>query len=246
MKQVLFMLMVVLVSAHAESQDYDYLKLLNNFPPLPENTLNAGKAEKERFREKCGEIVSLLWELEEKMDNQPDSKLDMGDLDKIDQASKEWEEMYKPVLEIFTDYFSKKEVLNVRWLEAEEQLTGMNALVFEQLKPVLKNPHTAENKRLKEQLLQKLNDNRVDVYKDLAKINDNNLRELLHELKKIAPIVEKLDNFSLGGVKLGKGGVGLSLLQNYSKVLDMDPYWFNVVPGELHDHDSLKMMSLYK
>ena len=64
MKALFVFFSILLISMQVYGQKYDYLEILRSYPPLPDNTLTASKAEKERWLEKLKPINELLWELE--------------------------------------------------------------------------------------------------------------------------------------------------------------------------------------
>lgn len=212
--------------AQTKIQKYDYLGILNSMPPIPENTVTASKADKEAFKEKLSKSNEWLWDMERAMINQQDVNIANVSLKDIESLEKEFEALYKPIDNFLSQMLEKEEKLeNKRYID-EDSLEKLNTPYYEQLKRLNKKPQNAENKQLKKELLQKIYTNKLSINQNLAKINDEILHEWLSGLKRLAPAVAKLDNFSKR--LINSEDTGIILLRNYYKKLENRTYFFNV------------------
>mgnify|MGYP000852372563 CR=1 FL=1 len=262
MKKVFHLVILLLVDAtvcFAQTKDkkYDYLGILNSMPAIPENTVTASKADKEAFKEKLSKSNEWLWDMERAMINQKDINIATVNLKDIESLEKEFEALYKPIDSFLSQMLEKEGKLeNKRYID-EDSLEKLNAPYYEQLKLLSKKPQNAENKQLKKELLQKIYTNKLSINQNLAKINDEILHEWLSGLKRLAPAVAKLDNFSKK--LINSEDTGIILLRNYYKKLENSTYFFNVGsyeesstfdiyrytnPGDFNDMPSNLMNSL--
>jgi len=204
-------------ASHAVSQNYDYLTLLNNFPPIPDNTLTGSKEEKESFMNKLEVINSLLWDLEDaqkeakrKSESEP-FPFNLNNMDRLEKAKEEWDSLFQKVLNVIMDHTQIKfDILNQWRAYAALHMAG-------------------EGK------------DRFSLYKQLDKKNRENLQALIQECKEMTPIVEKLDSSTVDGYKLSNNDAGLLVLREVYNSLKT-VYRYNLDPEEKDPLDGLLEM----
>lgn len=213
MKALFVFFSILLISMQVYGQKYDYLEILRSYPPLPDNTLTASKAEKERWLEKLKPINELLWELEreqkkeqKRRENQP-IPFELENMDKLDDAHEEWEKLYQQLADITMPIqMEEMEILNQN-RQDQERLLEMSGSVYE---------------------------NRLKVQKGLDERNRKNLQEMRVAFEEVVPLVEKLDNFTCDGYPISSGTVGLSLLRDMYTSMTR-AYSYNAGTGEEMD-----------
>lgn len=217
MKQFYILMITLFFASHAVSQDYDYLSLLNNFPPIPDNTLTGSKEEKESFMNKLEVINSLLWDLEEaqkeakrKSESEP-FPFNLNNKDRFEKAKEEWDSLFQKVLNVIMDHSRiELEILDQWRAYAATQITG-------------------EGK------------DKLSIYKQLDKKNRENLQALIRECIEMTPIVEKLDNYIVDGYKLSNNDAGLFVLRELYNSFET-VYRYNLDPEEKDPLDGLLEM----
>lgn len=217
MKQFYILMITLFFASHAVSQNYDYLTLLNNFPPIPDNTLTGSKEEKESFMNKLEVINSLLWDLEDaqkeakrKSESEP-FPFNLNNMDRLEKAKEEWDSLFQKVLNVIMDHTQIKfDILNQWRAYAALHMAG-------------------EGK------------DRFSLYKQLDKKNRENLQALIQECKEMTPIVEKLDSSTVDGYKLSNNDAGLLVLREVYNSLKT-VYRYNLDPEEKDPLDGLLEM----
>lgn len=217
MKQFYIILAVLFIFTQANSQDYDYLRILNSFPPIPENTLTASEKEKESFNNKLQVINTLLWDLadaqkEEKRESESKpSPFNINDLGNLEKAKKEWDSLFQKVLDVTTSHSQIELDLLNQWRSyAASHMAG-------------------EGK------------DKLSLYRQLNSKNRENLQSLIQECKEITPLINKLDNFTFNGYKISHNDAGLYVLREVYKSFE-SVYRYNLVPGEKDPLDGLLEM----
>ena len=230
--------LMVLYVAKANSQSYDYLRILRSFPPLPENTLTASKKEVESFKEKLSVINSMLWDLEDAQKEEiriAESKpypFGPNDFDKIDAAQKEIDLLLDQIAKVMEPHIEKSVELSSRYREIEDSLLILNQSLITKL----------ESSNNKDQIYKQLHKNRMNSYKKLDLENRENIQFLIRECEKLDPVINKLDYFTIDGHRVSYNKAGLQILQQIHKSLEW-VFHFNAGIGEEMDpYDSLQMM----
>ncbi|MDD4777618.1 MAG: hypothetical protein PHV53_04925 [Fermentimonas sp.] len=217
MKQFYILMIMLFFASQAISQDYDYLSLLNSFPPVPDNSLTGSKEEKESFINKLEVINSLLWDLEEaqkeakrKSESEP-FPFNLNNKDRFEKAKEEWDSLFQKVLNVIMDHSQIELDLLDQWRSyAALQMAG-------------------EGK------------DKLSLHKQLDKNNIENLQALIQECKEMTPIVEKLDNYTVDGYKLSNNDAGLYILREVYNSFET-VYRYNLGPKEQDPLNSLLEM----
>lgn len=217
MKQFYILIITLFFALQANSQDYDYLHILNSFPPIPDNTLTGSKEEKEIFMNKLEVISSLLWDLgdaqkeaKRKSESEP-FPFNLNNMDRLEKAKEEWDSLFQKVLNIIMDHTQiKLDILNQWRAYAALHMAG-------------------EGK------------DKLSLYKQLDKKNRENLQALIQECKEMAPLIKKLDNYTVDGYKLSNNDAGLFVLREVYNSLET-VYRYNLEPEEKDDLDGLLEM----
>ena len=230
--------LMVLYVAKANSQSYDYLRILRSFPPLPENTLTASKKEVESFKEKLSVINSMLWDLEDAQKEEiriAESKpypFGPNDFDKIDAAQKEIDLLLDQIAKVMEPHIEKSVELSSRYREIEDSLFILNQSLFTKL----------ESSNNKDQIYKELHKNRMNSYKKSDLENRENIQFLISECEKLDPVINKLDYFTIDGHRVSYNKTGLQILQQIYKSME-GVFYFNAGNGEEMDpYDSLQIM----
>jgi hypothetical protein len=217
MKQFYILIITLFFALQANSQDYDYLYMLNSFPPIPYNTLTGSKEEKESFMNKLEVISSLLWDLEDaqkeakrKSESEP-FPFNLNNMDRLEKAKEEWDILFQQVLDVIMAHSQIEFDLLDQWRAyASLHMAG-------------------EGK------------DRFSLYKQLDKKNRENLQALIQECKEMTPIVEKLDSSTVDGYKLSNNDAGLLVLREVYNSLKT-VYRYNLDPEEKDPLDGLLEM----
>ena len=234
MKKMFFMLLAVLFTAQTYGQKYDFLTLLNSFPPVPDNVLASNKDE-EIYRDKLMKIFEQVSEyqralknmekkettLEEKEITLEEMEIRSEEYNKMEPELKEKESIYDnhigPALGTMVDKWGN---LQNECTKEFLSLDRANEPYYEQIRTLNSKPRNAENEQLKINLQKKIYATKLELYPRLYKIMSDQYKEMLSEFKTMAPYVKKYDEPSLNTIKMKPGGLGLDLLQTYLRVLE--------------------------
>ena len=163
---------MVLIVAQANSQSYDYLRILKSFPPLPENTLTASEKEIENYTEKLSVINTLLGDLEDaqneeiqKAESEP-YPFGPNDLDKVDAAQKEIDLLLEQFSRVIEPYTEKDLELHSRDIIILDSVLTINQILIEKL----------ESSNNKNQIYKQLYENRLNSYKELDAEHRENIK----------------------------------------------------------------------
>ena len=238
LKHCFVFIFLSLLAAQANSQSYNYLRILKSFPPLPENTLTASEKEVEIFKDKLSVINTLLWDLEDeqneeiqKAESEP-YPFGIDDLDKVDAAQKEIDLLLDQIKKVMEPYIEKRIELNSRYIEIADSVLILN-------QPIIAKLESSTNK---DQIYKQLHKNRMNSYKQLDAENRENIKFLIYECEKLAPIINELDYYSIDGHRVSYNKTGLSILQDIYKSMEW-AFHFNAGNGEKMDpYDSALMM----
>ena len=158
LKHCFVFIFLSLLAAQANSQSYDYPRILKSFPPLPENTLTASEKEVEIFKDKLSVINTLLWDLEDeqneeiqKAESEP-YPFGIDDLDKVDAAQKEIDLLLDQIKKVMEPYIEKRIELNSRYIEIADSVLILN-------QPIIAKLESSTNK---DQIYKKLHKNRMN------------------------------------------------------------------------------------
>ncbi len=194
---------MALFAIQAFGQEYDYLSILRSFYPIPENTLTAGKEEKESFKKKLEVINSLLWDLEDiqkeeerRRESEP-FPFDLNNMNKYDAAKEKWDRLFDQVLDVTMAHAQiEVDIVNEWRAYVSTQLAG-----------------DGEDKH--------------SIYKQLNKKYKDNLHELMHDCIEMAPIIKELDNLNVDGYKISPNTAGLFVLREVYKSME-GIYFYNL------------------
>jgi len=229
--------------------DYNYLRILRSFPSIPDNTLTASPKEIERYKEKLEIINELLYDCEraekEKQrirDNMP-VPFDLEKLNKFDAAQKEWEKIYDQYIAITMPLSETEMDILGQWREGTDSLMKLNEPLNNELEDLRSKPAVAGHQQRKKQLEQQIYHNRLKFYKELDERNRKNLQKMLQEYEKLAPIVDKLDNYIVDGYRISSGSVGLTALRDLYQSM-LRAYSYNAeAEGEMDPFDAVQRMN---
>lgn len=229
--------------------DYNYLRILRSFPSIPDNTLTASPIEIERYKEKLEIINELLYDCEraekEKQrirDNMP-VPFDLEKLNKFDAAQKEWEKIYDQYIAITMPLSETEMDILGQWREGTDSLMKLNEPLNYELEDLRSKPAVAGHQQRKKQLEQQIYHNRLKFYKELDERNRKNLQKMLQEYEKLAPIVDKLDNYIVDGYRISSGSVGLTALRDLYQSM-LRAYSYNAeAEGEMDPFDAVQRMN---
>ncbi len=243
LKHCFVFIFLSLLAAQANSQSYDYLRILKSFPPLPENTLTASEKEIENYTEKLSVINTLLGDLEDaqneeiqKAESEP-YPFGPNDLDKVDAAQKEIDLLLEQFSRVIEPYTEKDLELHSRDIIILDSVLTINQILIEKL----------ESSNNKNQIYKQLYENRLNSYKELDAENRENIKLLISECEKLAPVINKLDYYTIDGHRVFYNKPGLQLLQQIYKSIEW-PFYYNAGNGEKIDpYDwALLMQQMYK
>ena len=229
--------------------DYNYLRILRSFPSIPENTLTASPTEIERYKEKLEIINELLYDCEEAekekqriRDNKP-VPFDLEKLNKMDAAQKEWEKIYDQYIAITMPLSETELDILGQWREGTDSLMKLNEPLNNELKDLRSKPAVAGHQQRKKQLEQQIYHNRLKFHKEVDERNRKNLQKMLLEYEKLAPIVDKLDNYIVDGYRISSGSVGLTALRDLYQSM-LRAYSYNAeAEGEMDPFDAVQRMN---
>lgn len=229
--------------------DYNYLRILRSFPSIPDNTLTASPIEIERYKEKLEIINELLYDCEraekEKQrirDNMP-VPFDLEKLNKFDAAQKEWEKIYDQYIAITMPLSETEMDILHQMQEGTDSLMKLNEPLNYELEDLRSKPAVAGHQQRKKQLEQQIYHNRLKFYKELDERNRKNLQKMLQEYEKLAPIVDKLDNYIVDGYRISSGSVGLTALRDLYQSM-LRAYSYNAeAEGEMDPFDAVQRMN---
>ncbi|MBF6627036.1 MAG: hypothetical protein ITG04_00820 [Proteiniphilum sp.] len=229
--------------------DYNYLRILRSFPSIPDNTLTASPIEIERYKEKLEIINELLYDCEraekEKQrirDNMP-VPFDLEKLNKFDAAQKEWEKIYDQYGAITMPLSETEMDILHQMQEGTDSLMKLNEPLNYELEDLRSKPAVAGHQQRKKQLEQQIYHNRLKFYKELDERNRKNLQKMLQEYEKLAPIVDKLDNYIVDGYRISSGSVGLTALRDLYQSM-LRAYSYNAeAEGEMDPFDAVQRMN---
>ena len=229
--------------------DYNYLRILRSFPSIPENTLTASPTEIERYKEKLEIINELLYDCEEAekekqriRDNKP-VPFDLEKLNKMDAAQKEWEKIYDQYIAITMPLSETEMDILGQWREGTDSLMKLNEPLNNELVDLRSKPAVAGHQQRKKQLEQQIYHNRLKFYKELDERNRKNLQKMLQEYEKLAPIVDKLDNYIVDDYRISSGSVGLTALRDLYQSM-LRAYSYNAeAEGEMDPFDAVQRMN---
>jgi len=229
--------------------DYNYLRILRSFPSIPDNTLTASPIEIERYKEKLEIINELLYDCEraekEKQrirDNMP-VPFDLEKLNKFDAAQKEWEKIYDQYIAITMPLSETELDILHQMQEGTDSLMKLNEPLNYELEDLRSKPAVAGHQQRKKQLEQQIYHNRLKFYKELDERNRKNLQKMLLEYEKLAPIVDKLDNYIVDGYRISSGSVGLTALRDLYQSM-LRAYSYNAeAEGEMDPFDAVQRMN---
>ena len=229
--------------------DYNYLRILRSFPSIPENTLTASPTEIERYKEKLEIINELLYDCEEAekekqriRDNKP-VPFDLEKLNKMDAAQKEWEKIYDQYIAITMPLSETELDILGQWREGTDSLMKLNEPLNNELKDLRSKPAVAGHQQRKKQLEQQIYHNRLKFYKELDERNRKNLQKMLQEYEKLAPIVDKLDNYIVDDYRISSGSVGLTALRDLYKSMARAYSYHVEAEGEMSPYDAVQEMN---
>ena len=229
--------------------DCNYLRILRSFPSIPENTLTASQTEIERYKEKLEIINELLYDCEEAekekqriRDNKP-VPFDLEKLNKFDAAQKEWEKIYDQYGAITMPLSETEMDILHQMQEGTDSLMKLNEPLNYELEDLRSKPAVAGHQQRKKQLEQQIYHNRLKFYKELDERNRKNLQKMLQEYEKLAPIVDKLDNYIVDGYRISSGSVGLTALRDLYQSM-LRAYSYNAeAEGEMDPFDAVQRMN---
>lgn len=229
--------------------DYNYLRILRSFPSIPDNTLTASPIEIERYKEKLEIINELLYDCEEAekekqriRDNMP-VPFDLEKLNKFDAAQKEWEKIYDQYGAITMPLSETEMDILHQMQEGTDSLMKLNEPLNYELEDLRSKPAVAGHQQRKKQLEQQIYHNRLKFYKELDERNRKNLQKMLQEYEKLAPIVDKLDNYIVDGYRISSGSVGLTALRDLYQSM-LRAYSYNAeAEGEMDPFDAVQRMN---
>ena len=229
--------------------DYNYLHLLRSFPSIPENTLTASPTDIERYKEKLAIINEQLYDCEEAEKEKQrirESKpvpFDLEKLNKIDAAQKEWEEIYDQYTAITMPLAETELEILGQWREGIDSLMKLNEPLNAELVELRSKPAATGNQQRKKQIEQQIDHNRLKFHKKVDERNRENLQKMLQEYEKLAPLVEKLDNYVVDGYRISSGSVGLTALRDLYKSM-VRAYSYHVeAKGEMSPFDALQQLN---
>ena len=229
--------------------DYNYLRILRSFPSIPENTLTASPTDIERYKEKLAIINEQLYDCEEAEKEKQrirESKpvpFDLEKLNKIDAAQKEWEEIYDQYTAITMPLAETELEILGQWREGIDSLMKLNEPLNAELVELRSKPAATGNQQRKKQLEQQIDHNRLKFHKKVDERNRENLQKMLQEYEKLAPLVEKLDNYVVDGYRISSGSVGLTALRDLYKSM-VRAYSYHVeAKGEMSPFDALQQLN---
>lgn len=244
MKQFYILIIAVFFASHASSQGYNYLRILQSFPSIPENTLTASKEEKESFKDKLEVINSLLYDLEDaqkeeirKSENEPLS-FDLNDKQKFDAmvaAQEEYEELLEACLNETMTYLMIDVEISAQHREILDSVFLLNEPLFAQL----------QNTGNEDQIRKQIYINRLNANRPLVAKHRSNIINLKNKCESLAPAVNKLDNFSIDGQNIIPSKAGLNILRQLYNVIEFT-YSYNVgTENDLSPYDmGLEMKNL--
>ena len=229
--------------------DYNYLRILRSFPSIPDNTLTASPIEIERYKEKLEIINELLYDCEEAekekqriRDNKP-VPFDLEKLNKFDAAQKEWEKIYDQYGAITMPLSETEMDILHQMQEGTDSLMKLNEPLNYELEDLRSKPAVAGHQQRKKQLEQQIYHNRLKFHKKVDERNRENLQKMLQEYEKLAPLVEKLDNYVVDGYRISSGSVGLTALRDLYKSM-VRAYSYHVeAKGEMSPFDALQQLN---
>ena len=229
--------------------DYNYLRILRSFPSIPENTLTASPTEIERYKEKLEIINELLYDCEEAekekqriRDNKP-VPFDLEKLNKMDAAQKEWEKIYDQYIAITMPLSETELDILGQWREGTDSLMKLNEPLNNELEDLRSKPAVAGHQQRKKQLEQQIYHNRLKFHKEVDERNRKNLQKMLLEYEKLAPIVDKLDNYIVDDYRISSGSVGLTALRDLYQSM-LRAYSYNAeAEGEMDPFDAVQRMN---
>ena len=229
--------------------DCNYLRILRSFPSIPENTLTASQTEIERYKEKLEIINELLYDCEEAekekqriRDNKP-VPFDLEILNKIDAAQKEWEKIYDQYTSITMPLTETEMDILGQWREGIDSMMKLNEPLNYELAELRSKPASTGNQQRKKQLEQQIHHNRLKFHKEVDRKNRENLQKMLQEYEKLAPIVDKLDNYIVDGYRISSGSVGLTALRDLYQSM-LRAYSYNAeAEGEMDPFDAVQRMN---
>ena len=231
MKQTFFMLIAVLFTAQTYGQKYDFLTLLNSFPPVPDNVLASNK-EKELYQDKLMRVIEQVSEYKSEFNNIEEKEITAADYDKLEPILKEYESIYDRKIGVVLERMTEKWAdLHIKGLEEIGSLDLANEPYYQQIRAIIKKPVNAENEQLKTNLQKNIYKTKLALYPKLHKNMSDFLKEMLEEFKMLAPDVKKLDDMSLNTIKMKTQGVGPTLLEFYLKALE-DAFMSHLGPFE--------------
>ena len=238
-KHYSLLIILVLFVTQANSQTYDFLRILKSFPPIPDNTLTASKKEVEDFKEKLSVINSLLWELEraEKDEEQKRESesypFGASDFDKIDAAQEEVDLLLNQVYSVMEPYIDKEVEIITRFRYINDSLFMLHS-------PLIAKTENLNNTDL---IYKQLYSNRLNAYRPLDIENRANMHFLISGYEKLAPVIYKLDNISIDGHKFSPKKPGLQLLREIYKSME-STFRYSVGNGEEPDSEDSDMQMI--
>lgn len=231
MKHIYFMLLAVILTAQTYGQKFDYLTLLNSFPPVPDNVMGTNK-EKEIYQDKLMMMSAKVDEYHSEFTNIEEKEITAADYDKLESILKEYGSIYDRQINIVLgNMMDKWDKIRNKGLEEIASLDLANEPYYKQIRIIIKQPANAKNEQLKSNLQKKIYVTQLELYPRLHKNMSDYLKEMYEEFKRLAPDVRKLDNMSLNSIKMKTTGVGPMLLELYLKALK-EAYYFNLGPFE--------------
>ena len=168
---------------------------------------------------------------------------DLEKLNKIDAAQKEWEEIYDQYTAITMPLAENELDILHQWREGIDSLMKLNEPLNYELVELRSQPASTGNQQRKKQLEQQIYHNRLKFHKEVDERNRKNLQKMLQEYEKLAPIVEKLDNFMVDGYRIASGSVGLTALRDLYQSM-LRTYSYNVeAEGAMSPFDAVQEMN---
>ena len=229
--------------------DYNYLRILRSFPSIPDNTLTASPIEIERYKEKLEIINELLYDCEEAekekqriRDNKP-VPFDLEKLNKFDAAQKEWEKIYDQYGAITMPLSETEMDILHQMQEGTDSLMKLNEPLNYELEDLRSKPAVAGHQQRKKQLEQQIYHNRLKFHKEVDERNRKNLQKMLLEYEKLAPIVDKLDNYIVDDYRIASGSVGLTALRDLYKSMARAYSYHVEAEGEMNPFDALQQLN---
>lgn len=168
---------------------------------------------------------------------------DLEKLNKFDAAQKEWEKIYDQYGAITMPLSETEMDILHQMQEGTDSLMKLNEPLNYELEDLRSKPAVAGHQQRKKQLEQQIYHNRLKFYKELDERNRKNLQKMLQEYEKLAPIVDKLDNYIVDGYRISSGSVGLTALRDLYQSM-LRAYSYNAeAEGEMDPFDAVQRMN---